>query len=291
MQMTLDIIYNPLAGGEKKMKKNLAEVEKRLAERGVSYALHRTEYAKHAIELTRTAIKSGATTIVAMGGDGTLNEVINGLCDFDKITFGLIPCGTGNDFATHIGLPDDPKKAVDLILDKEAVYTDFIQLPSVRAINVVGTGIDVEVLKLYSALNKKTKVGYLNCLVKALMKFKCKDFVAETKNNEYRSKAFVACVANASMFGGGLKICPGANVSDGKLEFVWIDEIKGLKVPWALMKLKKGEVFSIPQSHKEITNKIKINVENCPIVQVDGELYENIPFEAEVIHNTLKMHR
>ena len=94
--MELDIIYNPFAGGEKKMKKNLALVEDKLNALKIVYRLHRSEYAKHAIALTKEAIANGAKTVVAMGGDGTLNEVLNGLYNFENITFGLLPCGTGN---------------------------------------------------------------------------------------------------------------------------------------------------------------------------------------------------
>ena len=157
----LAIIYNPLAGGIKKMNKKILLVENRLKERGVEYKLYKTEKAKHAIELTRQAISDGADILVAMGGDGTLNEVVNGIYNFDKITFGLIPCGTGNDFATHLKLPKDPVKALDLILDGTATYIDYMQLPNgVRGINIVGMGIDVEILKLYEALEKKTKIGF-----------------------------------------------------------------------------------------------------------------------------------
>lgn len=289
--MTLDIIYNPYAGGEKRMAKNLAAVVRRLKERDVKFSLHKTEYPKHAIELTKNAINSGATTVVAMGGDGTLNEVVNGLDNFENITFGLIPCGTGNDFANHVGLPTDVEKAVDLILDREAVYTDFIQLPTVRAINVVGMGIDVEVLKLYAALEKKTRTGYTNCLIKALLGYKCKNFTSYIDGEERKHKAFIACVANAGLFGGGLSICPMADVSDGKLEFVYIDEIKGLKIPWALMKLKGGKIFDVKATHRITAEKFTIKSDSETVVQVDGELYENVPFEAEVIHNVLKMHR
>ena len=178
--MELDIIYNPYAGGEKKMAKNLAILEQKLKSENVAYRLHKSEYPKHAIALTQAAIKNGAKTVVAMGGDGTLNEVVNGLCDFENITFGLIPCGTGNDFAGHLHIPEDVEAALDIILKKEAKYIDFIQMPNLRAINVVGMGIDVEVLKLYSKLEKKTKIGYTNCLLRTLFTYKCVKFTSET---------------------------------------------------------------------------------------------------------------
>lgn len=273
------------------MAKKLNMVEERLTERGVPYKLFKTEGKKHAIAVTKQAIDDGATTIVAMGGDGTLNEVLNGLHSFDKITFGLIPCGTGNDFASHIGLPLDPVKAIDLILDKEAVYTDFMQMPTVRGINVIGMGIDVEILKQYNALEKKTKIGYTNCLISALFSYKCQPFDFVADNESGNTTAFIACVANGNRFGGGIKICPDAVCDDGKLDFLYVDEITGLRIPFALLKLKAGKIFSIKQTHRKKIEKVKISSNAHTVVNVDGELYEDIPFEVEIVRNTLKMHR
>ncbi len=289
--MELDIIYNPFAGGEKKMKKNLALVEDKLNALKIVYRLHRSEYAKHAIALTKEAIANGAKTVVAMGGDGTLNEVLNGLYNFENITFGLLPCGTGNDFAAHCRLPEKVDEALDVILTKPATYIDFIQMPELRAVNVVGTGLDVKVLQLYSALQKKTKIGYFNSLIRALFTYKCSHFTAVVDGVKKEYKSFISALANASMFGGGLKIAPGADIADGKLNFVYVEEIRGLKLIPALLKLKKGKVNEIKQAHIELCEKIEIKSENCPVINLDGELYENRPFSAEIVHNVLKMHR
>ena len=123
----IDFIVNPIAGDKKgkKLKKTLDIIEKRLKERGVEYTVHFTEYHKHATVLTEEIIKNGADTVVAVGGAGTLSEVVNGFCDFERVSLGLIPCGTGNDFATKIGLPFDVERAVDVILDKTRSKFDF----------------------------------------------------------------------------------------------------------------------------------------------------------------------
>lgn len=288
--MMIDIVYNPYAGGEKNMIKNLAKAKQHLDARGVEYRLHKTEYAKHAVELTKNAVANGAVTIVAMGGDGTLNEVLNGLDNFENVTLGLIPCGTGNDFANHAGIPCNVEKAIDLIIDKPAAFVDYMQMPEVRALNVVGTGIDVEVLKLYAALKKKTRFGYMKCLLKALTRFKCIDFESEINGKRQTHCAFIAGVANASMFGGGLKMCPMADTFDGKLNFVYVTELKGFKMLNALLKLKSGKIDKVPEAHFVQVENIKLASKVYTTVQVDGELYENTPFEVDVIHEKLKMH-
>ena len=155
----LDFIINPYSGKKdgKKLRKILINLENYLSNNKIDYRFHFTKRANHAIDLTREAIDNGATTIVSVGGDGTLHEVINGFHSFEKCSLGIIPCGTGNDFASALNLPKDPLKALKLIIEGEPKYTDFMQMPTVRGINIIGMGIDVDVLKKYASLKKKTK--------------------------------------------------------------------------------------------------------------------------------------
>ena len=104
----LDFIVNPSAGGKngKKMMKVLHQLTKRLDERQIDYAIHIGKELKSSREKTKELIKNGATDIIAVGGDGTLHEVINGFSDFERVNLGIIPCGTGNDFARQFGGKD-----------------------------------------------------------------------------------------------------------------------------------------------------------------------------------------
>lgn len=289
----IDFIVNPSAGGEKgkKILRTMAAVQERLMKRGVPYSLHYTSKKGHATLLTDELIKKGAKTIVVVGGDGTLHEVINGFSNFENVDMGIIPCGTGNDFASALGIPFDPEKAVDLIVDGKAKYTDFMQMPGVRGLNVIGTGIDVDVLKRYARLKRKTKFGYTSSLVKTLLAFKYYDFKSIANDKETEHHAFIAAIANGNQYGGGLKICPTASPTDGMLDFVTIESMAKLKIIGAFLKLKKGKTNKIKQYTHEQVEKIKIETNGPCTVNVDGELYENIPFEVEVVKNTLKVYR
>lgn len=289
----LNFIINPSAGGKDgaKIKKALPKIEKRLLERGIKYVIHMTKCAGSATELTQMAIEGGATEVIVMGGDGTLHEVINGFSNFENVNLGIIPCGTGNDFASALNLPLDPVDALDLILDGTPKYTDFMQMPTVRGLNVIGTGIDVDVLKKYSKLKKKTKFAYTMCLVKALMDFEYSNFEAEIDGQKTNFKSFVACIANGHRYGGGIPICPQANPTDGKLDFVAVDEMPKLKIIGAFLKLKKGKILTLPETHHYTADKIVIKPQGDYTVNVDGELYDNIPFEVEVVSNKLKVYR
>lgn len=289
----IDFLVNPTAGGKsgRKIKKAIPKLQKHLIKRKVEYAFHYTEKEKQAISLTEELIDNGATTIVVIGGDGTLHEVINGFKNFDKVSLGLIACGTGNDFAAAIGIPSDPVKALDLIIDGTPKYTDFMQMPTVRGLNIIGMGVDVDVLKRYAALKRKTKFGYTKCLIKTLMHVEFSDFTAEIDGEAKDVHSFMACIANGHRYGGGIRICPTATPVDKKLDFVTVDEMHGLKIVKAFLKLKKGDVDSVKEYHRKQITAVKITPNGDYTVNVDGELYDNIPFEVKIVSDTLRMFR
>lgn len=290
----LDFIVNPLAGGKngKKIKRAVSLITETLKNRNIDFKFHYTEYPRHAVTLTGELTKAGATDIIVVGGDGTLHEVLNGFSDFDRVNLGLIPCGTGNDFAAAAHIPEEPEKALDVILTRKPQFTDFMQMPTVRGVNIIGMGIDVDVLRAYEKAKRKTKLTYTLCLIKSLFKFDYIDFDVETaegKKENYRS--IIAAVANGHRYGGGIEICPPANPADGKLDFVAMREMKKLKLIGAFMKLKKGKVLSLPQAVHFNATEIKITPKGDYTVNVDGQLYDNIPFEVKIMSNVLRMYR
>lgn len=289
----MDIIVNKTAGGKhgKKVQKALTIVENRLKEKQIKYSVHFTEYKGHGTILTKQLIDNGATKIVVMGGDGTLHEIINGFDNFDNVTLGLIPCGTGNDFAHALNLPKDPKKAIDLIIDGTPKHTDFMQMPSVRGINVIGMGIDVDVLVAYNKLKRKNKFGYTWCLIKTLFNFDFVEFNAQVNGETKAYRSFIAAIANGSVFGGGIPICPIANPTDRQLNFVSVKEIKGIKILGALIKLLRGKILTLKQSNQTPCERVVISCDKPYVVNVDGELYENIPFDVQIVSDKLKMYR
>jgi YegS/Rv2252/BmrU family lipid kinase len=289
----IDLIVNPIAGGRKgkKLAKTLKKIMLHLSKRKVEYAVHVAKEHKGSREKTRELIENGATDIVALGGDGTLHEVLNGLVNLENVRLGIIPCGTGNDFADAIHLPKNAIKAIDLIIDGEAKYTDFMQMPTVRGLNVIGTGIDVDVLKRYNQLKRKTKFGYTSCLIKTLFNFKYTDFDVNIDEKKQNLTSFVACVCNGHRFGGGIPVCPIASPSDNKLDFIAVKQMKPLKIIGAFIKLKAGKIFSLKQTVHSKAERVKVDIPTPYTVNVDGELYDNIPFEINVVSNKLKIYR
>ena len=288
----LEFIINPIAGGKhgKKTRKVVSIIENHLKEKGVEYRLHLTTHKRHAKTITETLISKNATDIIVVGGDGTLHEVVNGFTDFN-VNLGLVPCGTGNDFASALGISLDPLKALDVILNQTPKHVDFIQLPKVRGINIVGTGIDVDVLKRYEKLKRKNKFNYTTCLIKTLFSFEYTNFTAKIDDKEIPYRSFIACIANGSVYGGGIPICPVANPTDNKLNFVAVKSMAKLKIIGAFLKLKKGKILSLKQAEHFECSSVDIITDKPCTINVDGELYENMPFSAQIVSNKLKMYR
>lgn len=278
------------AGRARRYKKIL---EKYMDERKIPYKFHVTEHAGHATEIARELSLSGECEIISVGGDGTLNEVLNGIEYFDNANLGVIPAGSGNDFATAIGIPEkDPIRALEIILENKPIFTDYMQMGNTRGINVIGTGIDVDVLRrYYKWRGKPTKVKYLFALIASLFKFNFYKMHFNLSGKEDDRYCMLAAAANGRFFGGGVEIAPKAIVDDGLMDVITVGHIKKTSIPGAFIALKKHKILSYPATRMERTDKIEISGENLVALQVDGEIYENTPFKIELIHNKLKFFR
>lgn len=278
-----NIIFNPVAG-KRKAFKNLSIVERLMQERGVEYQLHKTGGIHDAEYIARKLTQEGETDIIVLGGDGTLNEVLNGLEDPSVCKLGLIPSGTGNDFASRMEIPTDPEKATLRILDGEAKPVDYIDVSGTRSMNVAGLGIDVDVLERCQRGILKGKIKYLLSLIKSLFTFKGIKVKIESEGRETETRDVLICaVCNGSVFGGGIKICPEADPRDGELNVVIVDCIGGVfKIIQAFMVLMKGKILEYPLTTYFKAESVQFISENkCPI-QLDGEVYQNHKFEAKL---------
>lgn len=285
----IDFVINEKAGEGKTLraKKKICRI---LEERGIEYAFHSTSKSKHAIELTHNLCKDGATTIVAVGGDGTVNEVLNGI-DTENVKMGIIPCGSGNDFVDSVGIPLDVEKALDLILYGESKPTDFMVCDGVRGINIIGTGIDVEILeRCEKSKILKGKLKYFVSLIISLIKFRFYNYRLGSKDAEKKS-AMILCCGNGRKFGGGIPMCPKAVTDDGKMDFIIISKMNKLKMIKYLIKLMQGKILDQPFCAFSLEDKVTAVFDEPITIEIDGELYENLKFDISLEKGKLKLFR
>ncbi|MBE7084597.1 MAG: diacylglycerol kinase family lipid kinase [Clostridiales bacterium] len=276
------ILSNPTAGKNRAIK-NLKKVEEILRKKGVAYEVHLSKAEKDAEKIVRELTEAGETEIIVIGGDGTLHEALNGIADVSACRLGLIPSGTGNDFAENLGLPKKVEDALDLILNGEARETDYVDVGGVRCMNVAGVGMDVDVLERCQRGRLKGKIKYLLSLIRSLFAFKGYQVEMQSGDRKETYDVLLAAVCNGSQFGGGVRICPVADSTDGKLNAVFVARPGGKwKIIKAFISLMKGKILEKPITTAFLCEEIKIIPKTKCAMQLDGELYKEYDFTAKV---------
>lgn len=285
-----DLIVNPHAS-RGKAKKKAERIIKLLEERGAEFNVHYTSQPKEAIKIAEELSEKGATDVIAIGGDGTVNEVLNGI-DPEKVNLGIIPTGTGNDFIAAAKIPTDEVEALNLILNGKAKPTDYMLCGGVRGINIIGTGIDVDILKRCGRFKViKGKLQYLISLIISLIKFEFYKFKVVREEGCEEREALIACVGNGSQFGGGIRMCPEAIIDDGLLDFVIAGKLKKRRIPAAFIKLMQGKILEQDFTSMERVERVKIEFDKPVTVQVDGELYDGLDFDLSIVKSGIKVYR
>ena len=269
MKMYYAFIVNPAAGTGFALT-TMQKLEEKMTAASVAYRVFRTERPGHATELAaQLAADEEITAVVSVGGDGTAGEVAAGLTGTGK-AMGIIPAGTGNDFIKTAGIPNDPDKAFDMLLSGKAAAIDTGTVNDRFFLNVCGTGFDVTVLD-YAESEKEKHRGltpYFLGLIKAITHYKSIQ-LAVTADGEKEEGAYLVCsIANGRFIGGGIPICPAADVQDGFLNLVLIQSVHRWQIPFYLpgLMMSRDLKFRITMHRKVKTvliegNNLRINID------------------------------
>ncbi len=263
------------------------EVERALNEKGVSYRVHFTEYEGHAGELARELCRSEVNLIV-MGGDGTMNEVINGIEDFSKVHMGIIPTGSGNDLARGLGLSRNPVEALEAILacgeetrmDLGKVSWNGCEKPRYFAISA-GVGLDAEVCKkaLHSRLKKFLnkfhlgKLTYLLLTVTSLFTMNTTGVAARFDHRGQRNfkRAIFLAGMNQPFEGGGIAMAPRAKSNDGRLSVCCAWRIPKVLTFFCLPVLVAAKHEHLPGFEVVDCKEYKVKMLETMVLHADGE--------------------
>ena len=288
--MKYHIIVNPLSG-KGQGKKALRAVETILVGKQIDYEVHMTEREGHGTEIARELSREPDTVIIALGGDGSCSEVLNGIENFENVTLGFIPCGTGNDYAHAARIPGDYAKAMKLILEGEVGYADFLEVGDRRCLNVCGAGMDVDVLVRYASMKHFTgKIKYLASLIDTLLHLRFhKIKLTREDGTEEEHSVFLVSLCNGKYIGGGMPIGPDADPYDGFMDVVVVNEIKPSKVLGLLMKfLNGGKHVKMPCTEVIRCKKACVEILDDGKVQIDGEVMEEKVLDCRVVSGKLK---
>ncbi len=258
-----------------------------------------TLYKGHGIELAKTEIESGCDFLIAVGGDGTVNEMVNGYMLASpkarkKVILGLLPKGTGNDFARSIFAKKGLAQLYNSIKNKHISPTDICQIsftnpagnPQQRYfINIADIGIGANTVQIVNNSKKRlgSSITFLLAILKSFVGYKHLEVKISSPSYNYSGKIVSACFANGKWFGSGLGIAPHASLNDGKIALVVIGEVKMrtflAKLP-SLKKLTKIKHQKITYQKVEYC-KIEPISEKCPL-EADGEFLGYLPAEVRI---------
>ncbi len=281
------LIVNPASGNGRGLRE-FPRVEALLHEEGVLYKLYRANAHGDAREYAAEAVREGMIGIIAVGGDGTLFEVINGMAR-SKLSLLFFCCGTGNDFVKTLRLPKDPLEALRVQLRAPLSAIDIGRMNDTFFLNVSGTGLDVEVLRQAEKYkDRRDGLGvYLRGVRDALRHFRPMRAQISFDGGEPADMAFsILSIGNGRYFGGGMKPVPTAKVNDGMFDAVITRPVKKWMIPFLLLLFVTGLYIHTPLAKVRRVRTMRII---CPgmALNLDGELIECDDADFEILPGAL----
>ncbi|HET7559371.1 MAG TPA: diacylglycerol kinase family protein, partial [Limnochordia bacterium] len=276
----------------------------RLGERGDAFERVRTTRPGDAGRLAAQAQADGYDRIIAIGGDGTLQETIDGLLRAAATAqaagptqmtpapagpVGWIPAGTGNDFARSTGIPTDPLQALTLALDGEPHPIDVGQINGTYFLNVAGAGFDAKVAARVNRM--RLRLGglptYLLAVLCELWLQKNAPLVVRWDGRSKRINSFLIAVGNAQYYGGGIRMCPGAQLDDGLLDVCIGGDFGRLEALRALTRTFSGRHVALPKVEVLKAKTLRIDGPPDLPIHADGQTLGTLPAEIRVCPGAL----
>lgn len=265
------LIYNPIAGSRRKL--DFHSLTQAYRQKFRELKVVATKYQGHASQLAAEANANGHSLIIVAGGDGTINESAQGLLGTDT-ALGIIPIGSGNGLARHLGLPLKPDQALDFAISHPSVAVDVAFLNDRPYLCTSGVGYDAEVAQTFTAIAAKRGRGLANYLLagwQAYNRFRPQHYKIRIDGHEFEQAAFSVTVANASQFGNNAIISSQARVNDGLLDLCIIDTFPWLKGAEMTARLFAGTLEKSPLYSRIQGKHIEIERMQAGWLHYDGE--------------------
>jgi diacylglycerol kinase (ATP) len=201
-----------------------------------------TQERGHATHLAREAARSQKfERVMAVGGDGTVNEVAQGVVNTTQ-RMGILPKGSGNGLARHLCIPMDFKKALQLILSDHTIRMDTLNINGLISVNVSGIGFDGHIANLFGKQGRRGLMGYGKLVIREFFRHSEMEVAAQIDETDLHKKVFILAIANASQFGNNARIAPLASVSDGMIDFCFIKKVPLVNLFSFTKKLFSGQI-------------------------------------------------
>lgn len=267
-------IFNPRSGHNARNPWLLERARGFVAEHRLDADVVATERPRHATELALRALDAGCGLVVAVGGDGTMNEVASALVGTEAV-LGLVPCGSGNGLGRHLGIPGPGKGAFRALLDGHVRHIDTGLADGHPFFNAMGLGFDAEISARFNALTTRGLPAYARTTIKALLGYRRDHYVIRADGGpELRTPAFIVAVANSDQYGNDCYIAPGARVDDGLLDLTLIRRLTCFNVLPLAERLFTKRIDGSPSVARLRASRFEIERAGPGLLHTDGEVRE-----------------
>jgi len=295
------VIVNPVAGARSTFRK-WPLISQRLREVGLSFDHEYTEGVGHAVELARVAASEGYQFLVAVGGDGTVNEVVNGIlssASTSSTNLGVVSTGTGSDFVRSVGIPRDCVRACSSLISPRRLLIDVGVVEYIKGgkteqrffINGAGVGFDAEVVKATESLPKYFggTIPYVGGLLRSLFGYKNKTVTLKVGNREETKHILTIVVSNGRYFGGGMRVSPQAELDDNLFDVMCVSGMGKFELLKAFPSIYKGTHVTHPKVRMEKAIHIAVESSERVLVHADGELLGEAPVSFRLLPAVLNV--
>ena len=284
----ITFIVNPVSGTNKKA--GIPElIEKYLDHELFDYKIRMTEYAGHAEKISEEEKVMNTDIVVAVGGDGTVNEVARALVG-SQTALGILPCGSGNGLARHLMLPLDIRKSIEILNKCEIHDLDYGIINKHPFFCTCGMGFDAFISRKFAEAGKRGPVTYVENVLREGLTYKPETYEIEDENGKKRYKAFLISCANASQYGNNAYIAPHASMSDGLLDVIIMEPFDVLEAPQVAIEMMNKTLDKNMKIKTFRTKHIHIKRKEPGYIHFDGDpIMEEADVDIQLVSKGIKI--
>lgn len=269
MKLKVLFIINPISGGKDKGKIP-GIIDTHLDKTKFDYRIGFTERVEHAYMLSKAAVKENYNIVVAIGGDGTVNEVAKGIVNSECV-LGIIPYGSGNGLARTLRIPLNTIDAIKNLNNNFHIKIDAAKINNRMFFNMAGCGFDAQISNEFAGDKKRGLIGYVKVAIQQIRKYKHETYEINIDGKTITRDAFILSIANSSQYGNDAHIAPHADVKDGILDLVIVKPFHYLKLPILAMYMFFNKANKSNYVEYYSGKKIFIKRERSAPIHLDGE--------------------
>ena len=275
-------VVNPKSGTQGK-KAILKWIDERVDRSIYDYSIVNTEYAGHATQIAAAAVNDKVDVVVAIGGDGTVNEIARSLIHTET-ALGIIPCGSGNGLARHLQIPMQAKAAIDIINKGFQTRIDYGKINQIPFFCTCGVGFDAFVSLKFADSGKRGLLTYLENTLHESLTYQPETYEIENEEGTMKYKAFLIACGNASQYGNNAYIAPQASLTDGLMDVTIMEPFTVLDVPSLSFQLFNKTLDQNSRIKTMRAKKIKIHRAQEGVMHFDGDpLMAGKELEVEIV--------